>query len=237
MRKGFSLIECLLAMSLFMIVLTSSLQVYLSVRTHFHNLIQAEEAHTAAHAALDRMKADIQEAGSGLHEALALGWFDALHLSENRLTLRFAESEHPVNSGVSPGNEWIPLDSTGEFKTGQEVCIHDSFRGELKIIRRIADTGIWLSSPLIGEYRPYETSLIKIKKISFYLDRRSHILRRKVNSSPAQPLCENVSRLVLQYETALNLVSVLLTMSKEEDTPHETTIFPKNIAVTGMPGF
>lgn len=223
-------------MTLFLIVLTSSFQVYQSARNHFQNLLQSEEANTAAHASIDRMIREVNEAGSGLHQAVNQGWLDALYLDKEMLILRFAETELNVTENLSSGQNWIPLEKTRDFKKGQEICIHDSFRGEVKTILQVEKTGITLSSPLANPFSFEETTIIKIKKISFYLDRKSDVLRRKVNSSPAQPLCEEVSHLDIQYDKASNLMSISLIMSVEKDTPHEIKIYPKNLALSIHPG-
>ncbi|MFC2156833.1 prepilin-type N-terminal cleavage/methylation domain-containing protein [Acidobacteriota bacterium] len=236
MRRGFSLIESLMAMTLFLIILVSSFQAYQSARTHFRNLLQSEEANTAAHGSIDRMIWEVNEAGSGLHKAMSQGWLDALYLEKDMLILRFAESELSAKANLSPGQNWIPLEKTSELKKGQEICIHDPFRGEVKTILQVEKTGITLSSPLTNTFRFEETTILKIKRISFYLDRKSSVLRRKVNSSPAQPLCEEVSHLDIQYDKTANLMSISLIMSAEKDTPHEITIYPKNLALSIPPG-
>jgi hypothetical protein len=71
------------------------------------------------------------------------------------------------------------------------------------------------------------SEVIVVKQTSFYLDHKSLILRRKVNSSPAQPLLEGAEAVVFTYETPSNLINASITTS--EDKTYEISIFPKNL--------
>ena len=84
-----------------------------------------------------------------------------------------------------------------------------------------------LASPIIYSYRQQTAEVYSVKKISFYQDLKSRILRRKVNSSPAQPLLEEVEAVEFSYDAAPNLIKVNLKTTEEKT--YELSVFPKNV--------
>ncbi len=86
---------------------------------------------------------------------------------------------------------------------------------------------IVLTSPINFSYPQLTTEVLLVKKVSFYLDLKSQILRRKVNSSPAQPLLEGVDSIVFSYDKALNLATANLKILEERT--YEISVFPKNL--------
>jgi hypothetical protein len=95
----------------------------------------------------------------------------------------------------------------------------------------VDDESIVLSSPLNFSFIKEKTSLIIVKKITLYLDEKKPTLRRKVNSSPAQPLLEETSFFDFERNKAVNLVKLRLQLKTNKEKFYEISVFPKNAAL------
>ncbi|MFB0564512.1 MAG: hypothetical protein ACETWK_02400, partial [Candidatus Aminicenantaceae bacterium] len=58
-----------------------------------------------------------------------------------------------------------------------------------------------------------------------------HILRRKVNNSPSQPLLEDVISFEIIYGGTLHTINLSLALKSEKETRYEMSVFPKNVAL------
>lgn len=230
-QKGFSLIESSVALSIFLFVLLGAFQVYSSSQSHFTSLKQSQETTTCALAALDKMKTDILKSGLRLSTPAALGLLKPISKEDD--ILFFLSSDHCffLEGSLIAGQTFIPLSSTQEIKEGNEICIFDDQKGEVVSILLIEENSVRLSSPLSNSYAAEETSIVLLKKICFYLDESRNILRRKVNSSPAQPLCEDVGDFYCAFDAFANLVEVKIILIPKPEKYHEIFIFPKNTAL------
>jgi type II secretory pathway pseudopilin PulG len=72
-EAGFSLIESLLSLSLFLIIFLSSLEFFGFTRDIFLKLKTKQEVKEAALATLDKMRFDLLKAGLGLQQPISLG--------------------------------------------------------------------------------------------------------------------------------------------------------------------
>jgi type II secretory pathway pseudopilin PulG len=230
-NSGFSLIESLLSLSLFLFILVSSLEFFVFTRNHFFNLKNEQEINQAAYATLDKIRLDLCECGRGLIAPQSKGLLDAIQANGNTLIVRSMDRDIPLGSDLTVGQTFIPLSSTTGIKKGQKLCFTDAGKGEIKTISSVDKHGLTLNSPLNSSYRKDETKFILIRTIFFYLDSDQGILRRKVNASPAQPLLEDVSAFDVFYEAASNIVSLSLILKMKEEKKYETSIFPKNMAL------
>ena len=228
---GLSLIETMISLSLFLLMLLAAFQVFSASQVHFISLKNEQEIDTAASAALDKMKMDIQRSGQKLAEPASLGLLKPLAKIESSLCLLNAEQYIPLEDSIFSGQTSIPLSETAEIKTGNEICVFDGKKGEVKTVASTSETFIQISSPLTHSYSSDTTFIILLRKITFYLDERQDILRRKVNSSPAQPLCEEIGAFDCSYDPFTNLVKVILELKAEPEENHALLIFPKNAAL------
>lgn len=229
--KGISLIENLISMSLFLLIVLGSLEVFSLARNHFFELKHGQETHSAALAALDKIKADLQQCGLGLFELSGLGLIEPLHSENNILTLVSVEKKYLPAVALVQGQTRIPLDETRQIKKGKELGFLDGEKGEIKTVSSVDKTGIFLSSPLVNSYAAAEVSVCLLNRIVFYLDENKDTLRRKVNSSPAQPLCEGVKSFECFFEPLTNLVKLRLCLDAAPEKNYETSLFPKNTAL------
>jgi len=230
-EKGFSLMESLLTMTLFLIVVLASLEFFGFTRSIFLKLKTKEEAREAALSALDKMRVDLLAGGSGLLEPIELGLLEGIAHNEGTLVILSKEKDLSPLNDLFEGQTRIRLQSTLDVKKGREICIFDSHKGEVKSISRVDKKSIVLSSPLNFSFQKEKTHVLLLKKISLYLDKDKQILRRRTNSSPAQPLLEDAILFAFSYEKASNLVRLHLSLISNKEKMHEISVFPKNEAL------
>jgi len=230
-EKGFSLMESLISLFLFLLIILFSLDCFHSVRSHFFELKTSEEWNTAAYAALDRMKRDLQDAGWGLTEAAKIAVVEGLSEEGGTLILSSKDEDLSLRGDLIIGQQRIEVEDARPVKKGHEVCIFDSFKGEVHSVASADKDSIVLISPLTADYVQRDTVMVLLRKISLFFDERRGVIRRKVNSSPAQPLLEEVNFFGFEYIRDSNLVRVHIKLKIDEEKNHEAVMFPKN---TGM---
>jgi competence protein ComGF len=136
----------------------------------------------------------------------------------------------PLNDLVT-GQTKIFLPSISKLKKKREICIFDALKGEVKTIVSAANKSIVISTPLDFSYSKDEIHIFLIKKIALFFSKNNQIIRRKVNSSPAQPLLENVALFDFSYSKTTNLVSLRISLKLNEEKEYEISIYPKNAAL------
>jgi hypothetical protein len=230
-EKGFSLMESTLALALFLVVVLASLEFFGFTRGLFLKLKTKEETREAALSALDKMRVDLLAGGSGLLEPTKLGLLDGISQEEGTLVILSKEKNLSPLNDLFEGQTRIRLQSTSELKKGREICIFDSHKGEVKSVSRADKKSITLSSPLKYSFLKEKTQVSLLQKISFFLDKEEQILRRRTNSSPAQPLLENATSFGFSYEKPSNLARLHLALTSNKEKKYEISVFPKNAAL------
>ena len=228
--NGAALIESLVSLSLSFFIVLACLEFLGIARTGFVRLRTTQETRNAARAGLDKMRTDIDDAGRGILEPVLMGIVDAIRVSDTRLTVSLAEEELRVARSLAAGETLIPADTSSWLKKGRDVCFFGPQGGETRTIEAVAPDSIRLSTPLVLSYPLGKARALVLKRIAFYLDETTGILRRKVNSSPAQPLVEDVSSFRFEYDSLPNRVLLFLTL-KGEVGPFSELLFPKNLGL------
>ncbi|MBS3818470.1 prepilin-type N-terminal cleavage/methylation domain-containing protein [bacterium] len=233
--KGFSLVETLIALSLSSLILLFSFEIFSSTQKHFFKLKQEEENCTAAYAALDKMRIDISRGGWGLLQPLKMDVLEGITKDRGTLTIFSRKMNLFLSSDLKSGQTKIHLKGAlQKIKKGQKLCIHDTIHGEIKDTSSIHPESVILDSPLNHSYSHVHTSVILLRQVSLFLDKKRNILRRKVNTAPAQPLLEKVSTFDFQYEKETNLLILALSFKQKGEKRYETTLFPKNTAMAQL---
>jgi len=230
-KKGFSLIESLLSLSLFLFIVLACLELFGLTRNIFLKLKIQEESKSAVFSALDKMKTDILSGGSGLLEPVQLGLLESITEDEGALIILSMEKKLTSLNDLVTGQTKILLKSISNLKKKREICIFDTLKGEVKSIVSAANKSIVLSSPLDFSYSKDETHIYLIKKVSLFFGKDKQIIRRKVNSSPSQPLLEDVALFDFSYIKTTNLVSLCLSLKSNKEKEYEISIYPKNAAL------
>jgi prepilin-type N-terminal cleavage/methylation domain-containing protein len=226
-NNGFSIIEVLISLSLFLIIILSSLEFFMTVKDHFFNLKKDQELNIAAFAALDKMRIDFKDSGRGLLIPQKLGIVSCVESDDKRISIRSKDKDLFLKGDLIAGSTRITLYSTSGVKKGQELTIHDGQKGEKTAVLSVDKEALVLASPINFTYSQMASEVLVMKKISFYPDEERQILRRQVNSSPAQPLLEGVEALTFSYDDTSNLINVYLKTSEEKT--YAISVFPKNM--------
>jgi prepilin-type N-terminal cleavage/methylation domain-containing protein len=234
LEKGFTLIEVLICLSLFFIIIISSLEFFLTIKNHFFKLKKDQEMDISVFAALDKMRIDFQDGGLGLLIPQELGVISGIELDGDRITTRRKDIDLALANGLVSGSTRISLHSTTGLKKGQKLCVHDRQKGETVQILSADKEGVVLTSPIKFSYDQQKAEVLSVKTVCFYLDQKKRILRRKVNTSPAQPLLEKVEAAEFKYDDTSNLINVHLKMAEERT--YERTVFPKNLKLATPDG-
>ncbi len=230
-RQGFSLIESLLAMSLFLLILLASVEFLAVARTAFLKLQSAQTNQESVMAALDKMKTDAFQSGQGLLEPIGLGLVQGIDWTGGTLALMSLAKTCPLLADAQAGQTTIHLENGEDFGPGKAACIFDSDKGELLGVASTDEYSLTLTSPLAFNYIKGESTVILIQKVFYFLDAENSTLRRKVNAGAAQPLLEGVRSFVAGYGPDSHLLDIGVGLQSEPDKTHRLVAFLKNMAL------
>lgn len=230
-RRGFTLVELLIGMTLFMIILTAGVEFFGHAQKLFFKLKDAEEDTQAAYSALDRIRIDLVRGGRGLTEAMALGLLSAVDAGPERLTIMSSEGARSLGQDLGPGGDRAVLGTTEGIKKGDGVCFLEGARGEVRGVAAVEGNDLILDLPAEAGYSAEACRVLPIEKVSYYLGTVDRVVRRQVNSSPAQPLIEEVADFRYSYDSSSNLTSVAIALMSKKERPYGILVFPKNIGL------
>jgi len=229
--RGFTLLESLVGMVIFLLVICGSLEFFGTSARIFSRLLGRQENRQAAWAALDRIRADIREAGRGLARPIRLGVLSGFEQADDRWILVAAEANLALRADPAAGTTILSVsDAVGDW-AGRALCLCDGRKGETAVISSAGNGTLALAAPLLQSYRAAETSSAVLRKTAVYLDAGSHILRRKIDSSPAQPLLEDVQTFALSVDSAGDLAMVRLSLSSAPEEFYALKILARNAAL------
>lgn len=226
--------EALISLFFFLLIVIFSLDCFISVKSHFAMLKESEISHTAVHAALDRMRRDLFEAGLGLTEAIEMQILDGISVESGELVILSGSEDLLLGGDLPSGQLQIFTPDAPSVKEGQLIVIFNPFGGEVHSVVSTDLLRILIDSPLVFDYPKENTKMILLRKISLFFDEADGVLRRKVNASPAQPLLENVASFGFDYVRDTNLVNIELSLNSDKERKYETTLFPKNTAISSI---
>lgn len=230
-QNGFSLIETLISLSLFLIIILACLEFFGKTRNIFQKLKDKEDTREAVLAALDRISTDLQQAGAGLIDPIHLELLEGFSEENGILIIFSREAELYLRNDLVMGQTRIQLENTDLFKKGRDICVHDSSGGEVKSVSSVDEESVVISSPLESSYIKDETSILLLRKISVFHDGKTRILRRRVNSSPSQPLLEEAAFFDFDLDKNANLIKLRIAANPDKEKIYEIAVFPKNTAL------
>jgi hypothetical protein len=233
-QKGFTLLEGLISLFLFLVIVLFSLECFLAARRHFHELNESESANTAAYAALDRMRMDVRDAGLGLAEAMCSRVLEGVYISEGELVVLSKDVDIAVGEALVSGQQRIPTPDANKIKKGRQLGIFDRYGGEVHSVSSIDQSSVVIDLPLTSNYALEDIKVILLRKISLFMDEAKGIIRRRVNASSAQPLLEAVAAFEFDHAKDSNLVSLGFSLKSNEEKMYESTVYPKNTAMAAI---
>jgi len=231
--RGFSLLECLVGLAVSCFVVCACLGFFVGAERSFFKLKDKEEAAQSALAAMDKMRVDILRAGQGLAGAAATGLVEPVAEADGGLQVTRSERSYVLAADVSPGDSRVVLEATADLKPGREVLLFDGGSGEVRTISSVAAGVVVVSPALERAYARATASFELLERVSLVLDSRQGVIRRRVNSSSAQPLLENAASASFAVDGTANLVRVRFSLASQGDAEYELCLFPKNPALSG----
>ena len=236
-QSGFSLLECLLSLSLGLLVLISALEVFSQSRRVFNRLKETQESSLAAVVALEKIREDLETSGAGLPVRIFDSDFKVLEASAGSLIIFSKDDFLRLASEVGAGQESLQVElRTGQLaslRKGRALYITDGTQGQLIFITGVWENRLSISPPLSGSYQASQTAIYLLRKVEIYLDINQKILRRKVNDTSGQPLMEEANSFESSYDSEKNLAKVSLsTDSGGKGYEYYLALYPKNLGKT-----
>jgi len=232
--SGISLIESLTGMTLSLFVILCSLEFFGLSRNHFYEIKESQEKNMAAWTALDRIRMDVESAGEGLTLPSSLGLIDGIAISDYSLTVLSREQSLVPKADLKAGQTLVPLEKTSGVRKNRNICIFDDQKGEVVKVASVNKSSIALSSPLEFSYLEHTVEVLLIREVTISIDHKRGLVRRKVNTSSSQPLCEDVEDFYFSYDRNSNLLHLRLRLDSDVETFYETLVFPKNMALCSL---
>ncbi|MCD6517888.1 MAG: type II secretion system protein [Candidatus Aminicenantes bacterium] len=230
--RGFTLLETLVSLTIFSFVVFATLAFFTNARSHFMKIKDEHETNQAAFSAIDKIKTDLFQSGTGLFIPSRLKVLECIICSEGILSITISEKTCSIDSSLFAGQTRIFLKDSYSLKKKRKLCIFDSRKGEIKEISSVGSDSCVISSPLTNSYEKNNVSIVLLRELKFYLDQRTKTLRRKVNASPAQPLLEETSQFSCSYDKMTNLVTIAISQKRKKEIKYEAFLFPKNTALS-----
>jgi len=229
--RGFSLLESLISLLIFFLIFAGSLEFFGTVRRVFFRLQSRQENRQAAWAALDKIRTDVLAAGQGLARPMRLGLLAPVEQIDGRWVLVRTEASPPLSADPRTGWTTLAVVESDEDWAGRTVCLYDKIKGETAIIRSSENGILTLSSPLQYDYLASESAAAVLRTTAVYLDAGQNVLRRKTDSSPAQPLLEDVCSFAFFFDSGTCLAETRLSLASEPEESYALKILARNAAL------
>lgn len=233
-QPGFSLLECLISLSLGLLILISALEVFSQSRKIFNKLKETQESSLAAVATLEKIREDLEAAGAGLPRRIFDSDLKVLEATGGSLIIFSKDDFLRLTSEAWTAQESLQIElktaRLSSLRNGRALYITDGTKGQLIFITGVWETRLSISPPLSDSYKVGQTEIYLLRKVEIYLDTDQKILRRKVNDTSGQPLMEEVASFESTYDSEKNLVeSSLSTESGGKSYEYQQVIYPKNL--------
>lgn len=224
--RGLTFVECLIALSLLLLIIASLIEISQICRRFFFTLKESQEFYQEIWAGQDRIRRDLNKAGQGLAPCLVSGLLLAVENKGTGLSIYSRESSFPLKTEVKAGSSSILVTHYSAISQRQLIALIDEQKIELFKVEKVEKNRITLNQPTRESYSP-NGSVLAIEEIFYYLDEKNNILRRRVNASSGQPLLENVKHFIWSRDNH-GQIKITLTFEKEKEMSYEITAFPKN---------
>jgi len=239
-RPAFTLVECLIGLSLSLFILLSSVEMFNLARKFFIKLKEAGEVSLATANALEKIREDAENAGLGLeaetyfteeqpgnfHPVLAHSGHLVFFSLEEKISL-----EAPAEAGQNFLTVYASKTLADRLKKGRSLILNNQRERNVELVSLVNFSGnrIYLSAPLGGDYKPEDSRVCLLEKVDYFLDLGQKILRRRVNDTSSQPLLEAALSFEFGYRPDTNVLTIRLCAGAKEEKSYELVVFPKNI--------
>lgn len=223
-------------MGLLLFLTTAALEFHASSQKRFARLKQSDADNQAVAAAMNTIRLDLLKSGLGLSRAADLGTIDPIHQENGVLEIRFVQTVFATAADLAAGQTRLTLEPRPAFAAGRQVCVVSETGGEIRTVSSIEGRDIILAAPLDGYHPAQSAEIALVERLTLSMDRAGRTLRRRANTSPAQPLMEEVAVFLASYDPNANLVRVEIAGRSQPEKNHVLLVFPKNTARHLRPG-
>jgi type II secretory pathway pseudopilin PulG len=228
---GFSLLESLIALTLFLVIILAGIEIFASARKTLQKLEEAQTSEESIAAALERIRADVRSAGRGLAGPDGIETVAGLEAAGDTLVIRSAEITTPLTADAAAGQTVLAVADGREFAAGRTAAVCDGTKSETVVIAAAEENGLSLVSPLAGSYARSAAEVILVQKISLYMDAGRAVLRRKVDAGTGQPLLEEALSFAFSIGTPSPIVTIAIRSRIGNGETHGTTVHAGNAAL------
>ncbi|MGB9836184.1 MAG: hypothetical protein ACPLRX_05545 [Candidatus Saccharicenans sp.] len=239
-QPAFTLIECLIGLSLSLFILLSSVEMFTLARRFSVKFKEEQETSLAVANALEKIREDAEKAGQGLEAEAGQPEgqpeaFCPVFISAGHLFLYSQDEELFLSQPAEAGQNFIPVkvnrSLAEKLKKGRNIFLSHQIENKVEFFSITNFTGdrIYLSGSLTYDYRPEGSRASLLEKVEYFFDREQKILRRRVNDTSSQPLLEQALGFEPDYSPATNLLTVKIIVGQKKEKVYEVAVFPKNI--------
>jgi prepilin-type N-terminal cleavage/methylation domain-containing protein len=227
LRRGFSLTETIVALSLFGIVGTAAFGFLISQHRYYESGERVQMAQQEARGTVRLVTDEIRRAGAGINAmsasdpdiivpndgSVGIDVFDPKAVK--LISVNSSIPSLPLTTGGNNGQKnrvflWVPDTSNlGGLAVGQTVFIEDSNSGNTQLLRitKITDLGDGririehLNDPLTSDYAPSSSAVWLVNEVAFRLANVGGDLRveRRLQAGAWETIAENATGLNLRY--------------------------------------
>jgi hypothetical protein len=234
-QNGYSLLESLLSLVIFLLIILGSMEFFATIRTVFFRLQAKQETRQSAWIALEKIRTDLLLAGQGLTRPIRMGLVAGVeNKGEIWILVRANRSLSLISDPIAGGTSLEVLDAD-EDMSGRSLCLFDETKGETILISTAGDGRLTPSAPLRYSYRAEEAKVIVLQKTSIYLDSGKNVLRHKTDGASAQPLLEDVHSFALSFDQGTCLAAAQIAFSSAPEDFYEIKIMARNVALGKSP--
>lgn len=230
--KGFSLLESLISLTLSLFILVSALEVITQVKKVYYRLQAEQEVSLGASIALEKIREDLEMAGTGLNGCWPAGDRWPIEVGNSQITLLSGELMIKLAADVQAGQNWaliVPWAGSGsKLRSGRIILITSQGQTDLVEIVNVSNNLVTLSPAFSSSFRRAESIAYLLEEVEIYLDLKQSTLRRKVNKTSGQPLLEEVYGFQPTYAPEMNLAWIKLQTGLKKEKTYELFFFPKN---------
>jgi len=230
---GFSLIESLTALTLFLFIILAGIEIFGSARRTLVLLEEAQSDEESVAAALDRIRSDVRRAGRGLAGPDGLEAVASLEASGETLVIRCEEKTTYLAADAAAGANVLAVEDGRDFAAGRTVVIMDGTKSETALLAAAEGDALTLSAPLAGSFARAATTTVLVQRISLYMDAGRSVLRRKVDAGTGQPLLEGARSFDFSIGSPSPIVTISVRTRAGNEETHATTIHARNAALAG----
>jgi Tfp pilus assembly protein PilW len=232
--RGSTLLESLLALLFFLMILQVSLEFFGTARAAFFKLEDGLSARESAEAGLERIRVDVLHAGWGLSGPIALGLTSGIEETADGMTLISLEASALLTADAAPGAASVAVTDDAEFGAGRKIVISDRTGGEALTVASVTGGALGLDRPIQRAYAAGDSVVFLLRRVAYSFDAAKGTVRRKINSSSAQPLVEGVASFSLSPEAAGGLVQGSLSIVEKPGRTYGFKVLPRNLALARM---